>query len=192
MLALVFEFNSKGFGIVSYRDALIDAMDFLASVPNTLFLGQSVAVEGTAMRGTLTNVPEKKLLELPVEEDFQMGLSTGLALSGYLPISIYPRWNFLLLATNQIVNHLDKIQMMSGGEYSPKVIIRTGIGSIDPFNPGPQHVGDFTDAMKLMCSSINVVRLDAADMVVPEYQKAALRDDGISTLLIEWSDKYYE
>jgi len=192
MPAPAFEFNFEGFRIMLYKNALLEAMDFLSSLPNTLFLGQSVAVEGTAMRGTLTNVPEEKLVELPVEEDFQMGLSVGLALSGFLPISIYPRWNFLLLATNQIVNHLDKIQAMSGGEYAPKVIIRTGIGSINPLNPGPQHVGDFTDAMKLMCSSINVVRLDSADTVLREYQKAALRDDGISTLLIEWSDKYYE
>lgn len=177
---------------MNYRDALIEAMDFLASFPNTFFLGQAVEVEGTAMRGTLGNIPGTKLLELPVEEDFQMGLSTGLALSGYLPISIFPRWNFLLLATNQIVNHLDKIQTLSGGEYSPKVIIRTGIGSTSPLYPGPQHVGDFTAAMKLMCSSINVVRLDSTDMVIPEYQMAASRDDGISTILVEWSDKYYE
>lgn len=177
---------------MSYRDALVESMDFLASIPNTFFLGQAVEVEGTAMRGTLGNVPREKLLELPVEEDFQMGLSTGLALSGYLPISIFPRWNFLLLATNQIVNHLDKIRALSGGEYSPKVIIRTGIGSISPLYPGPQHVGDFTDALKLMCSSINVVRLDNTAMVVPEYQLAASREDGVSTILVEWSDKYYE
>ena len=186
------EFNSKEFEKVNYRDALIEAMDFLTSIPNTIFLGQSVAVEGTAMRGTLANIPNEKLLELPVEEDFQMGLSNGLALAGFLPISIYPRWNFLLLATNQLVNHLDKMRAMTGGEYSPKVIIRTGIGSVSPLNPGPQHVGDFTDAIKLLSTSINVVRLDTADMIIPEYQKAALREDGISTLLIEWSDKYFE
>ena len=84
----------------TYKQCLIEAMDLLGANEKTIFLGQSVAVEGTAMRGTLLNVPANKLLELPVEEDFQMGLANGLALSGRIPISIFPRWNFLLLATN--------------------------------------------------------------------------------------------
>ena len=75
---------------------------------------------------------------------------------------------------------------------APKVIIRTGVGSENPLNPGVQHTGDFTEAFRLMCKKINVVRLDSAEMIVPEYRKALTRDDGISTLLIEWGDKYAE
>ena len=142
------------------------------------------------MRGTLLNVPPNQLLELPVEEDFQMGLANGLALSGLIPISIFPRWNFLLLATNQIVNHLDKLKDLTQNESPGKVIIRTGIGSKKPLHPGPQHTGDFTEAFKLMCPNINVVRLDSADSIFDEYQKAYDRTDGVSSLLIEWSDKY--
>ncbi len=168
------------------------AMNWLGSKSDTLFLGQAVAVAGTAMRNTLTEVDEKKLLELPVEEEFQMGLSVGLALNSVVPISIFPRWNFLLLATNQIVNHLDKLKELTGKNNPGKVIIRTGIGSINPLHPGPQHTGDFTDAFKLMCNNLNIVRLDSYDTIFSEYQKAYERDDGISTLLIEWSDKYNE
>jgi hypothetical protein len=29
-------------------------------------------------------------------------------------------------------------------------------------------------------------------MVIPEYEKALLRPDGVSTILIEWGDKYAE
>lgn len=119
-----------------------------------------------------------------------MGLTNGLALSGFIPISIFPRWNFLLLATNQIVNHLDKISEISRNKVGPKVIIRTGIGSIKPLHPGPQHVGDFTEAFRIMCPNINVVRLDSSEMIEYEYEKALKREDGISSILIEWSDKY--
>ena len=119
-----------------------------------------------------------------------MGLSIGMALNGMVPISIFPRWNFLLLATNQIVNHLDKLQDLTQNETPGKVIIRSGIGSEYPLHPGPQHTGDFTAAFKLMCQKINVVRLDTADSIFEEYQKAYERTDGISSLLIEWSDKY--
>ncbi len=173
-----------------YSDALTEAMDLLANDKRTIFMGQSVAIAGTAMRNTLVNLSEDKLIELPVEEDFQMGIATGFALTGMIPVSIFPRWNFLLLATNQIVNHLDKLREITGLSPAPKVLIRTGIGSISPFHPGPQHVGDFTEAFKLMCPSMNIVRLDFVEQIVPEYEKALLREDGKSTILIEWSDKY--
>ncbi len=171
-------------------DELSRSMEFLGNKENTVFIGQSVEVAGTAMRNTLLNIDSAKLLEMPVEEDFQMGLSIGMALSGLVPISIFPRWNFLLLATNQIVNHLDKLRDITQTEIPSKVIIRTGIGSEKPLYPGPQHTGDFTEAFKLMCRNINVVRLDSSDSIFDEYQKAYERSDGISSLLVEWSDKY--
>jgi pyruvate/2-oxoglutarate/acetoin dehydrogenase E1 component len=175
-----------------YMDELSRSMEFLGNQENTIFAGQSVEVAGTAMRNTLLNVNPVKLLELPVEEDFQMGLSIGMALNGTVPISIFPRWNFLLLATNQIVNHLDKLQELTQTQTPGKVIIRTGIGSETPLHPGPQHTGDFTEAFKFLCQKINVIRLDSAEVIFDEYQKAYERTDGVSSLLIEWSDKYYD
>ena len=43
-------------------------MEMLAEQPNAIFMGQAVAVAGTAMRNTLLKVPDEKLLELPVFE----------------------------------------------------------------------------------------------------------------------------
>ncbi|MEY3818837.1 MAG: Prochlorococcus phage [Bacteroidota bacterium] len=173
-----------------YMDELTRSMEYLGKFDNTIFIGQSVEVAGTAMRNTLLNIDDNKLVEMPVDEDFQMGLATGMALTGLIPISIFPRWNFLLLATNQIVNHLDKLREITQNKNPGKVIIRTGIGSVIPLHPGPQHTGDFTEAFKLMCPNLNIVRLDETSMIFDEYQKAYERSDGISSLLIEWSDKY--
>ena len=173
-----------------YMDELTRSMEYLGKFDNTIFVGQSVEVAGTAMRNTLLNIDDSKLVEMPVDEDFQMGLATGMALTGLIPISIFPRWNFLLLATNQIVNHLDKLKEITQIKNPGKVIIRTGIGSVIPLHPGPQHTGDFTEAFKLMCPNLNIVRLDKTSMIFNEYQKAYERSDGVSSLLIEWSDKY--
>lgn len=175
-----------------YFDELVRSMEYISRHEKSYFLGQAVAVEGTAMRNTLKSIPDSKLLELPVEEEFQMGISVGLALQGLTPISIFPRWNFLLLATNQIVNHLDKLKELTGLHDPGKVIIRTGIGSVSPLYPGPQHTGDFTDSFKLMCRNMDVIRLDNASSIFPAYQKAFEREDGVSSLIIEWSDKYNE
>ena len=171
-------------------DELSRAMTYLGQQENAVFIGQSVEVAGTAFRNTLLVVGAEKLIVLPVEEDFQMGIAIGLALSGLVPVSIFPRWNFLLLATNQIVNHLDKLKELTQLDTPGKVIIRTGIGSENPLHPGPQHTGDFTEAFRLMCPHLNVVRLDSKEMIFDEYKKAYERKDGVSSILIEWSDKY--
>jgi pyruvate/2-oxoglutarate/acetoin dehydrogenase E1 component len=177
---------------MKYFDELQRSMDYLGAQDRVLFLGQAVSCAGTAMSNTLKKVSSGKLLELPVDEELQMGLSIGLALDGFVPVSIYPRWNFLLLAVNQIVNHLDKLGAVSDGGYQPKVIIRTGIGSERPLHPQHQHVGDFTDAFRLMCSSIEVIRCDEPDQIFPAYEKAFRREDGKSTIIVEWGDFYNE
>ncbi len=167
-------------------------MEYLARDSRVMFLGQAVACPGTAMSNTLKNVSRDRLLELPVAEEMQMGLSSGLALAGHVPVSIFPRWNFLLLAVNQVVNHLDKFPLMSNNGYRPKVIIRTGIGSVRPLHPQYQHVGDFTDAFRLMCQNIEVIRLDEPEDIFPAYQKALEREDGKSTIVVEYGDYYNE
>jgi pyruvate/2-oxoglutarate/acetoin dehydrogenase E1 component len=177
---------------MKYFDEMCRAMEFLARDERTIFLGQAVACPGTAMSNTLKNVSRDKLLEMPVNEEMQMGMSNGLALGGHVPVSIYPRWNFLLLAVNQIVNHLDKLPIVSNGGYQPKVIIRTGIGSERPLHPQHQHVGDFTDAFRLMCKTIEVIRLDEPEQIFPAYKKALEREDGRSTIIVEYGDYYNE
>jgi len=167
-------------------------MTWLAADPRTVFLGQAVGFPGTAMSNTLRDVSKDRLIELPVFEETQMGMTTGFALSGFVPISIFPRWNFLLCAVNQLVNHLDKIPLLSGGKYPGKAIIRTSVGSVRPLHPQHQHVGDFTDAFRLMCSTIEIIRLEETDQIFPAYRHALLREDGRATILVEYGDYYNE
>ena len=177
---------------MKYFDELKKAMNFLSENDSTIFIGQAVAVPGTAMRNTLTDIPVDKLVELPVAEEMQMGMTTGMALTGLIPVSIFPRWNFLLYAINQLVNHLDKVSVMSNDGYKTKVIIRTSIGSERPLHPQYQHVGDFTEAIQKMCTTIEVIRLDEPSDIFSSYEKALLRDDGKSTILVEYGDYYSE
>jgi len=109
-----------------YFEELKRSMEWLADHEDSIFLGQAVAVPGTAMSNTLKDVQSNKLIELPVVEEMQMGMTIGLALDGYVPVSIYPRWNFLLLAMNQLVNHLDRMPQISNNRYRPKAIFEQG------------------------------------------------------------------
>lgn len=176
---------------MKYFDEIHRSMLWLAEQPDTFFLGQAVQYPGTAMTNTLKDVPPDKLWEMPVCEDMQLGMSIGMALDGKtVPVSIFPRWNFLLLSTNQIVNHLDKIPLMSTNPYKPKVIIRVGIGSERPLHPQHQHVGDYTNAFRLMCPNINVIRLDNTETIFDNYVSAY--KDTKSSIIVEWGDYYNE
>ena len=177
---------------MKYFDELKKSMEWLSKKNDSIFLGQAVEYPGTGMTNTLSDIQKSKLLEMPVSEEMQLGVSIGLAVNGSIPISIYPRWNFLLLATNQLVNHLDKLSEYSNGEYKPKVIIRTSIGSERPIDPQIQHTGDFSEAFKLMLDTVEVIVLNEPEEIFPAYQKAYLRNDGRSTLLVEYGDYYNE
>jgi len=173
---------------MTYGEEIKKAMDMLAKESNTIFLGQQVAFPGSIMSKSLADVPLNKKIELPLIEDCQMGMSIGLSLEGFLPISIYPRIDFLIIAMNQMVNHLDKIEEMSCGQYKPKVIIRTAVGSTKPLYPGIQHCSDYTMGLKHMLKNVNVVKIHFADQVMDFYKKAL--KDKTSTILIEVADKY--
>lgn len=171
-----------------YNNKLKEAMNWLSTLPNTIFLGQAVCYAGTGCYESLTEVPEDKKLEFPVAENFQIGVSTGLAINGLVPISVVPRWNFLLCATDQIVNHLDKIKLLSDGSCNPKVIIRVAVGSEKPVDPQEQHKGNFSDAFRLMCKTIEIIECKTPESILPAYEKAYYREDGNSTIVVEFPD----
>ena len=177
---------------MKYVTELTKSMDFLSKDKRIIFLGQAVAYPGTGMTNTLKNVSKEKLYELPVAEEMQMGITIGLALNNFVPVSIYPRWNFLLLATNQLINHLDKINIMSNGKFKTKAIIRTSVGSERPLHPQYQHVGDFSDSIQKVCKDIEIIRLEEPQQIFPAYKKALTREDGKSTILVEYGDYYNE
>jgi pyruvate/2-oxoglutarate/acetoin dehydrogenase E1 component len=176
---------------MKYKDELIRSMEYLAGNPNTIFLGQSVAYTGNAIYNTLSTISNDRKIETPVFEDVQMGMSMGLALGGFIPVTCYPRFDFLICAVNQMINHIDKANLMSRGQMKPRVIIRTSIGSKKPLNGGVQHTQDYTDVFKGLCRDhIEVVLLNEPEEIFPAFQKALLRKDSKSTLLIEHGDYY--
>jgi pyruvate/2-oxoglutarate/acetoin dehydrogenase E1 component len=64
-------------------------------------------------------VPKDKMIEVPVMEESQMGMSLGMAMAGKRVITFYPRWDFIICAANQLINHVDKIGIMSEGKWKP-------------------------------------------------------------------------
>ncbi len=177
---------------MKYFDELKRTMEWLAAQPQTIFVGQTAAVPGTFMYQTLRDVPKDRALEFPVNESFQMQFSIGLALAGYIPISVYPRQNFLLLAMGDMSNMLDKFSDMSQGQVRPRVIIRVATGPFKPVHPGHQHVGNFAEAFRKTFDWIDVMELEEPEDIFPAYKNALERPDGRASLLIEHGNYYNE
>ena len=175
---------------MTYKKELIRSMNYLGRHRKTIFLGQSVMYPGNSMYNTLVGVPDKKKIELPVFEDVQMGLSIGLALEGFIPISCYPRFDFLILAFNQLVNHLDKIRYMSRNEMKPQIIIRTAIGAKKPLDGGPQHTQDYTSIFKKVLTEVEVIKLQDKDKIFDVFKKAITDKNKKSYLIIENGDMF--
>lgn len=173
---------------MNYKEEVQRGMDLFAEQSNSIFIGQAVKYKGTALTHQVKNYPEHKLLELPVAEEMQGGFALGLAIEGYLPISLYPRMNFIILAMNQIINHLDKWDAMSCGQSKPKVIMKAVVGSQYPLDPGHQHRANYTQAFKSMATNINVVELLYPEQVFSTYLQSL--NSNRSTLIIEHGDFY--
>jgi pyruvate/2-oxoglutarate/acetoin dehydrogenase E1 component len=171
-----------------YNAELKRTMTWLSEQPKTIFLGQAVEYAGTGCYESLTDILPERKMEFPVAENFQIGVSIGLAMNGFVPVSVVPRWNFLLCATDQIVNHLDKLSSLSGGRCHPRVIIRVAVGSERPVDPQAQHRGNFAAAFRLMCQTVDVIEADTVEKIRPAYDLAYNRTDGRSTIVVEFPD----
>lgn len=179
--------------LMSYKQSIIDAMGWLGEQPDTIFIGQTVAVPGSYMYGSLEKVPTEKRVELPVAEEMQMGMTLGLALQGFCVVSIYPRIDFMVLALNQLVNHIDKLPEMSEGRMKTRIIVRTSVGPKQPLDGGPQHTNDYLSAIRNMCKNVWAQRIPPAtsDTIMMLYQSAYRNGyDAPATVCVEDGSLY--
>jgi len=170
-----------------YKDSLINAMTYLGNKDDTIFIGQQIVYAGNPMSTTLGNVPKDKMIEVPVMEETQMGMSLGLSMTGKTVITFYPRWDFLVSSTNQLVNHVDKYTLMTGKKAN--ILIRLGKGSDKPLDPGHQHKGNYINEFKSLCPNIKFHGLINYSSIVDSYISAY--EEGGVHVLIEYPELYF-
>tara|TARA_Y100000004_G_scaffold94051_1_gene105340 strand:- start:4278 stop:4805 length:528 start_codon:yes stop_codon:yes gene_type:complete len=170
----------------TYKDELIKSMEYLGSKKDVMFIGQQIVFKGNPMSTTIETFPKEKMIETPVFEEVQLGMATGMSMTGKTIVSFYPRWDFLICATNQLINHLDKFKHMTG--YDAPVIIRVGKGSDDPLDPGVQHKADYSEQFKKLLTYVNIVKLETKDNIYKTYVDAYERKKPI--ILVEYPERY--
>ncbi len=172
--------------ISSYKKALINAMTELGKRDDVVFIGQQIVYAGNPMSTTLGEVPKEKMIEVPVIEETQMGMSLGLAMTGKTVVTFYPRWDFLISATNQLVNHIDKFKLMTGGDVN--IIIRVGKGADTPLDPGHQHKANYLEEFKTLCPNTTIYDLKTEEDINSAY-KTAIENGGVY-ILAEYPELY--
>ncbi len=172
---------------LSYKDELTKAMESLAKDPLVRFVGYGVKIGGRA-GGTLKNVSDSQLIEMPVAESLMVSFAIGLSLKGLKPVVFIERFDFILNALDAIVNHLDKIATISHGEFEPTMILRIVVGnSRKPLFTGKTHTQDFSVALRALVS-FPVIQLQDASQIAYEYDISHTMMNGYSRALVEYKD----
>jgi pyruvate/2-oxoglutarate/acetoin dehydrogenase E1 component len=171
-----------------YKDALTNVMTFLGEKNDIIFIGQQIVYAGNPMSTTLGSVPKEKMVELPVMEETQMGMSLGIAMTGKTVVTFYPRWDFIICAANQLINHIDKYELMTGKKAN--ILIRLGKGSDKPLDPGHQHKGNYLEEFKSMCKNIKFHDLKNWKDIETAYKSAY--EMGGAHCLVEYPELYYK
>jgi len=79
----------------------------------------------------------QRVFDMPTAENAMTGIAIGAALNGIRPVMTHQRFDFFLLAMDQLVNNAAKWHYMFGGQGSVPITIRLIIGR--GWGQGPTH-----------------------------------------------------
>ena len=173
---------------MNYKNTIAAALSNISATNDRVrFIGYNV-VSGRA-GGTLNEVEESKLIEMPVAENLVFSSAIGLSIGGYIPIVYLERMDFITNALDALTNHLDKMRKISLGEFTPKVIVRVVVGNRKvPLFTGDTHIQDFSHAIRLMCPSIDVFQMKSKLQVEGTWIYAMRSNK--SSIIVEYKDLY--
>jgi pyruvate dehydrogenase E1 component alpha subunit len=169
---------------ISYKEAMNLAMKELGD-EGAIFIGYNVA-KGDAM-GTLKEVSSEQKLETPVAENLMSGLAIGMSFEEFLPVLYFERHDFMMVAMDALVNHIDKIERISHGEFKVPVIIRAVTADGGPFYSGITHSQDFTEVLK---AAVNFPVYDpkSGKEILEAFRNA--RDSKRPAIIVERKSRY--
>lgn len=173
----------------TYKEALTDGTSGLVREHGYIVIGQGATDGGHGMASTISQELSDRCIELPVFEETQTGIALGMGLAGKNVISIYPRFDFFISGLSQLINHSDKLKIMSRGQFQPNVIFRVGVGAKIPLDAGPQHTNNYTKQLKEMLVDITVHEFKKGHNPLTTFDE--ISEKGGIYLLVEHYE-YYE
>ena len=160
--------NSK----LSYREALKKAMHHSMSLnKKSVAIGQGID-DPKKIFGTTHKILEKfgelRSIDTPISEEGITGVCLGMSLNKIYPIQTHIRSDFLLLASNQIINLLAKYKYMFGGLYTVPMLIRVVIGR--SWGQGAQH-SQSLQSLYSHIPGLKVIMPSSSQSILDSYPK---------------------
>src|SRR5688572_17092459 len=103
----------------------------MARDPRVYVFGEDVAVGGPfgATKGLAERHGASRVRNTPISEAAITGMAVGAALSGMRPVLEIMFMDFITLALDALVNQAAKYRLMSGGQLSVPLVLRTQAGA---------------------------------------------------------------
>ena len=155
------------------RDAMSEEMDRDDTV---LVLGEDVGVDGGVFRATdglIERFGSDRVIDTPLAESAIIGMSVGLAATGFRPVAEIQFMGFVYPAINQLFAHAARMRNRSRGRLGCPMVVRMPYGGgIHP----PEHHSESYEALFLNTPGFKVVvpsnPYDAKGLLV-----SSIRDD---------------
>jgi len=118
---------------ITYTEALTEAMtEEMARDDSVFVIGEDVDIDGGVYNlttGLLERFSSKRVIGTPISEQGFIGLAAGAGMTGLRPVVEIMYIDFIMLAMEQLVNQMAKIQYMSNGQFRMPVTIRAQAGT---------------------------------------------------------------
>lgn len=172
---------------INYGQAIREGHAYLLKhYPEVFVMGQGVWspwYAGNSMTDLDKEFGKSRVIDTPVSEAATTGAAIGAALCGYRPIVLHPRIDFMILATDALVNQAAKWAHMVGGQARAGVTIRGVV------NRGGQQGAQHSQALHSWFAHIPGLRVvmpatvaDARDLLVA----ATLSNDPVLYIDDRW------
>jgi pyruvate/2-oxoglutarate/acetoin dehydrogenase E1 component len=176
---------------MTYAEAILSGFRYLLSTyPEVFVIGQglwSPWYVGTSMADLDREFGEERVIDSPVSEAAVTGVAIGASICGYRPIVVHPRMDFMILASDPIVNQAAKWSHMFGGQTCAPVTIRSII------NRGGEQGAQHSQALQAWYAHIPGLRVvmpttpkDARDLLIA----SVLCDDPVVYIDDRWLYEY--
>ncbi|HEV2035650.1 MAG TPA: pyruvate dehydrogenase complex E1 component subunit beta [Candidatus Dormibacteraeota bacterium] len=113
---------------LDYGSAINEAFtQLLERDPSVLLIGQGLHSPwyvGSSMVALEKKFGLDRVIDTPVSENGVTGIAIGAAMAGMHPVVIHPRMDFMVLATDQILNQAAKAHYMFGGAVHVPMVVR--------------------------------------------------------------------
>ena len=166
---------TKRLGIAeALREAIAEEMERDERV---FCIGEDIAVPGgwggafTVTLGLEKKFPDR-MIDTPIAELGFFGVACGAAMMGMRPIADVQYGDFLLLASDQIINNIAKMRYMSGGQIKMPLVMRAPLGAT---GRGSQHA----QSLERYFTGVPGLRVEAVSNAYDAkgILKSAVRDD---------------